>query len=327
MSSIKRILYPTDFSAAAEKALAHALFIAARHGATLHALHMFEAPVVPILIDTGDYVERIREENFLLMRMLREKVHFAASSVPLTTKVEEDTQASAADHILAYADAHDIDLIVMGTHGRQSPGRLFMGSVAEEVTREATCAVYTVRNADASPQEAPLERILVPLDFSEHGRHALTQAREMAATFRAHLDVLHVIENMPMMRFYYPQLIPSDSGGGEPDSEPDLKARVRRKMVEMVEDLDEPAGDVQYHLGYGHVSSSIIDFAEAHGTGLIVMPSHGLTDLKRFLMGSVTERVMRTAPCPMLVVKRPARAEDTEEAPAVYEQEPELETV
>lgn len=150
MPSIKNVLYP-----------------AAHHGATLHALHVFEAPVVPILIDTGDYVERIREENALLMRMLREKVNFAESSVPLRTKVEEDTQASAADHILAYADVHHIDLIVMGTHGRKSPGRLFMGSAHAEVVREATCPMLIVKSPsqaeDAAASSSVSEQELEPV--------------------------------------------------------------------------------------------------------------------------------------------------------------------
>ncbi len=77
---------------------------------------------------------------------------------------------STAPAILEYAKHNDIDLIVMGTHGRRGLGHLFLGSVAEEVVRLSSVPVLTVRERETPKPFEKMRRLLVPLDFSQHAR-------------------------------------------------------------------------------------------------------------------------------------------------------------
>jgi nucleotide-binding universal stress UspA family protein len=151
----KRILVPVDFSAPSDAALDYARDVAARFGASLHLLHVAEDPYralysaevfVPemenlrdeILEDaTGRLRDRLREWDF--------------DAVPVTVEAIIGTPAGS---IVEYAAGHDIDLIVMGTHGRGGMSHLLMGSVAERVVRTAGCPVLTVRQARATTAKA-----------------------------------------------------------------------------------------------------------------------------------------------------------------------------
>ena len=97
------------------------------------------------LIDTGEHLEKLREENVLLMQTLQERATVEDPPVTLKTEIIQRTSATVAGHILDYIDAHDIDLIVMGMHGRKGPARLRMGSVAEAVVRETSRPTLVVK--------------------------------------------------------------------------------------------------------------------------------------------------------------------------------------
>ena len=94
---------------------------------------------------------------------------------------------SAGEVILRYTDEHDIDLVVMGTHGRRGPARLFLGSVAEEVVRHAPCPVLTLREEKAPQAIEAVEKILVPVDFfdaSEEVERSRQQAEKLIGEVR-----------------------------------------------------------------------------------------------------------------------------------------------
>lgn len=159
-STITRILVPTDFSTTSDAALDFAKPIARTFGASLHLLHVFEDPILsggfpeayaPMPPDTRAAL--IDDANSELTRRVsdEERTRFNA-----TTTVVSGFAALA---IVEYAQEHDIDLIVMGTHGRTGVAHLLVGSVAERVVRLAPCPVLTVR-ADKrfvkQPQRADL---------------------------------------------------------------------------------------------------------------------------------------------------------------------------
>src|SRR5690606_34769986 len=100
---------------------------------------------------------------------------------------------AAAPAILQYARDQEMDLVVMGTHGRRGLRRLFLGSVAEEVVRLSVCPVLTV-HAGPIRSEALFGDILVPIDFSPHSKAALRAAASLAPELGASLDLLHVVE-------------------------------------------------------------------------------------------------------------------------------------
>ena len=150
MIAMKNILVATDFGEAADNALVYGRELAQRFGATLHVLHVAE----------NVYISAFGAETYAsfapdLQRDLEETAHNRLAeaiidsdgSGPCTIPVVM-TSSSPAFAIIDYAREHNIDLIIMGTHGRGALGHILMGSVAERVVRLAPCPVLTIRQSE-----------------------------------------------------------------------------------------------------------------------------------------------------------------------------------
>jgi len=150
MLNVSSILYPTDFSVTAKQALNHALFLAEQFEAELHMLHA----VILHESDPRAPERRFPEPSDILQNLFEiadsemAQIIEANQAKTFTLKEAKVKGFSAGQVILDYAQEHDIDLIVMGTHGRRGPARMFLGSVAEEVIRHANCPVLTLRSRD-----------------------------------------------------------------------------------------------------------------------------------------------------------------------------------
>ena len=150
MIAIKNILIPTDFGEAADTALAYGRALAERFGATLHVLHVPE----------NICLNAFALENYTaLSPQIQQEIEDAARARLTTLLIDSDhsgpattaavlTSNAPALTIVDFAKDHNIDLIVMGTHGRGALSRLVMGSVAERVVRLAPCPVLTVRHPE-----------------------------------------------------------------------------------------------------------------------------------------------------------------------------------
>jgi len=142
-----RILVPTDFSPPSNAALEYAKAVATRFGGSLHLLHVADDPYRAALAAEVyvPEVEGLRDEIVAsaLSRLKQQLTAADATALHATTAAIIGTPAWT---IVEYATAHDIDLIVMGTHGRGGMAHLLMGSVAEHVLRTAPCPVLTVRH-------------------------------------------------------------------------------------------------------------------------------------------------------------------------------------
>jgi len=209
-----------------------------------------------------------------------------------------------ASVILKYAGENEIDLIVMGTHGRRGLGHLFLGSVAEEVVRHASCPVFTVREKETPKPVEAVEKILVPLDFSEHAKTALRQALDMAEAYDAGLQLLHVVEDNLHPYFHM--------AGTRSILElhPDIEEKSMEVMKKTFAEINGRHIPATFHVAVGHAAQEINQFAEDQDTDLIVIATHGLTGLEHLLMGSVTEKVVRMAACPVFTVKAFGKSPD-----------------
>ncbi len=152
----------------------------------------------------------------------------------------------------------------------------------------------------------PVKKILYPTDFSTNARHALPQLREMITCFDATIHLLHVIE---------PSLHASDLSWSIPA--PEMDARIRQTAEEhlerLVEELKLAPEKVVTAVVTGHPSVEINRYAQENGIDMIIMSTHGHSGLSHFLLGSVTERVVRKAPCPVLTVHADLKREETED--------------
>lgn len=295
MIQIRNILCPTDYSRCSDEALVRALWLAERYGAALHILHV----LLPLESDPHS-VKHYLPEFGLVQKQIDQLPGMTQEGKPLKqyadVKITTETVRgiSAASAILEYSADHDIDVIVMGTHGRKGINRLMMGSVAEDVVRMAPCSVMTIR--EPARKTAPAH-ILVPVDFSDHSVEALSVARSLAVDLDATIRVLHVIEEVIHPSFYVTGQTSLSAWF------PELEATALREMRRLTARAEGSDVPIEYHIKEGRASMEIVSFAKRQDIQLIVMASHGLSGVEHLLLGSVTERVIRLAPCPVLTLK------------------------
>jgi nucleotide-binding universal stress UspA family protein len=145
-----------------------------------------------------------------------------------------------------------------------------------------------------------LRRILVPVDFSQHSQTALAFAAALAERFGAELVLLHVVQDLAL---FLPE---ADTGMPVvmPPTE-QMTAAVREGLTRFLRDNRLEGRKVCEEVREGPPHAEIVAYAAENAIDLIVMGTHGRTGLSHMLLGSVTERVVRTAPCPVLTVRHP----------------------
>lgn len=292
MLSIERILWPTDFSQGASRAFPHAAALTDWHDAQLSVLNVREGGESTRDDMTAQFPISKGELANLVDVSGAPAQPFNLDELDLT---QEQVDAEApAEAIVSYAEEHDIDLIVLGTHGRRGLRRLLIGSVAEEVLRRASCPVLTVRAGEQTANAWNVRNVLAPVDFSEASKTAVQHAKELALTYGAQITLLHAVEEV---------LYPSAYGmemSGLPGAE--VVERVENSLATLARD-EIGYEHVVVDTVVGHAPSGILDYADENEVDLIVIATHGRSGLERLLLGSVTERVVRRASVPVFVVK------------------------
>lgn len=207
-------------------------------------------------------------------------------------KVEGITRVGGeATGILDVAREHKATLIAMTTHGRSGLSRFVFGSVAEKVLRASEVPVLVVRSfQDVGPvalrtpvEELPIRRILMPVDGSENSLAVLPPVEALAKALGASVMVLGVVEPSASKR----------ASDGDP-------------LVHLaVKDLKAHNIAVDPLVRVGDPASEILDACRLHIADLVAMTTHGRSGVSRWVMGSVTEKVLRGSTVPMLVVRGP----------------------
>lgn len=213
-------------------------------------------------------------------------------AVPTRPLSNEKRTGEPRKAILEYAANNGIDAIVMGTRGRRGVGRLLLGSVTESVVRDATVPVLVVRGASEVKRRYPFETILVPTDGSVHAEVALERALAIARHDDATVHVLSVVDVTPAAI----------------DDRNDLRLeRLENYARDVVDDAiaaaEKSSVDTVSTVQYGSIDKQIRTYADEIDADLIVMGTHGRSGLDRLLLGSATERVLRTAKTPVLTVR------------------------
>jgi nucleotide-binding universal stress UspA family protein len=289
----QRILVAIDFSPHAESALESTLDFVGQRSVTLHLVH------VQVLFDAAEEIaggdrEIHKEIEHIYERNIRGRKIGENSS--MTSAVLRDIAPAAA--VLRYAAENEIDLIVSGTHGRRGFRRMILGSVAEEIVRLSNCPVLTIGGEAAHHLGEHMRSILVPVDFSGESARTLVVAKQLCKANDARLDVLHVVEETMHPAFYNTGVF------SVYDLRPDLDTRALKEMERMFNESAGPSVEATFALRQGHATREIVDYARDQRADLILMSTHGLTGLSHVLIGSVAESVVRTAPCPVLILPR-----------------------
>jgi nucleotide-binding universal stress UspA family protein len=305
----RRILLPLDLSAHSFQALPHAEGLAWLTGATLALLHVAEpiayptdlgyAPVISGEVEAGLH-QSTRQRLDELVATLKARGLKAEASLRVGRPFMEIAEAARA---LA------ADLVVVTTHGFTGLKHVLLGSTAERVVRHAPCPVLVVRREAgreapaAQPTSAPggetsalrIQRVLMPVDFSEPSREALAYARQLAEQFHAELILAHVTE----LPFVDPNLAEIDTQTFEENA----RQSAQEQLDKAVAALRTAGITASGRLLTGVPWNEVVEFARREPVDLIVAGTHGYTGLKHILLGSTAERIIRHAPCPVLVVR------------------------
>lgn len=146
-----------------------------------------------------------------------------------------------------------------------------------------------------------LKQILVATDFSEPSEAALLYGRELATRFGATLHVLHVAQNIYVNTFGAENYVAISA-----DLQQQIEDDARKRLSELVVDSDKSGPPtIPVVMTAAAPAYAIIDYATGHAIDMIVMGTHGRGAFAHILMGSVAERVVRLAPCPVLTVRHP----------------------
>jgi nucleotide-binding universal stress UspA family protein len=177
-----------------------------------------------------------------------------------------------------------------------------LGSVAEELVRTAPCPVLTVHTTDKTEAflTGPKTEILIPVDFSRQSLAAIPLARELASMTGARLRLLHVVEEVVHPAFY------NAGAFSIYDVQPDVEERALEHLKGAYAKQFGPAVPVVFEVVSGHAAAEVVAAAEGGNTGMIVMATHGLGGMAHVFLGSVAERVVRSARCPVLTVRNPS---------------------
>jgi nucleotide-binding universal stress UspA family protein/predicted transcriptional regulator len=302
------LLVPLDGSAVSDAVIPYAERLAHLTGAHVHVLSVIEAPAqrfpgLPAAVRTSlEQLERTRLEQ-------HQRDTAAALRAHGLSVVETLTHGDPATVILAAAVREQADLIILGTRGRGGMERWLVGSVADTVMRRSTTPTLLIRPPETTspPTQpaAPLQRLVVPLDGSSLAEAALPLAGELAARAGAAVTLV--------------QVVPWLTGGTTPVAGfPELAQAEQAAAREAEAYLAEVSGRLPSGLRAdtlvlrGPPASSLIHFLLQHQADLVVMTTHGRGGLRRLVLGSVADRLVRAGVPTLLIRPAAAAGSDTE---------------
>jgi nucleotide-binding universal stress UspA family protein len=278
--ALKHILFATDFSPVSEGALPFAVALARRFDASIEAVHVLSpgelAPLpdgAPILMDTA--MTRAQEE---MARLLRSE---AFGGVPHDGRIRSGLEIWA--EIAGVVESEKIDLVVLGTHGREGLKQVILGSVAETIFRSAPCPVLVVGPMVPKKAALPVFRdLLFATDLSPASLRSLPFVQAFAEENEAELIVLHVTQ--------------------ETTRSEKEQASVAASLGKWMRELIPPRPHVEYEVRFGPAVENILKLAAERQCALILLGAHHASTFATHLPGAVAHRIVCEAPCPVLTV-------------------------
>jgi nucleotide-binding universal stress UspA family protein len=280
-----KVLLATDDSGDAELAATTAFSLAKSTDSELHLVHVWR-PVPSVHFDALIRQEMHRDAQEILSGQVKKIEGLGATVAEAHLR-----EGGASEEIVALAAEKGVGLVAVGSRGRGRIRRLLMGSVSDAVVRHAHCPVMVAR---WKPVAFPA-KILLPTDGSEEATLATQTVTDLGERTGSELHVVHVGE---IPHTHYP-----DRYGYRALYEEDER-EARQLLEAQVEKMQAAGATVaQAHLRMGRADEEVVVLAEELGVDLIAMGGRGLGGVRRALMGSVSDSVVRHAHCPVLVVR------------------------
>jgi nucleotide-binding universal stress UspA family protein len=298
----RKILVPLDGSPSAENVLPYARALAKRSALPVDLLEVVDFTELARSVSAADglFLDRLAKDEARGSGVYLTGISQSFSGIAARCLVK---QGRAADIIVEIAAAEKDTLIMMATHGRSGLNRFFLGSVTEKVLRATSSPLLVVRAKEKAVAggEAIFKSLVVPLDGSELAESVMPSVVALAKQ----LD-LEVI----LFRAYAVPYGAYSTGEGfyDPVNLEAFLARLRQETIDYLEGKTaelkrQGLAQVSYVAKEGMSADEIIKFARATPDNLIAMCSHGYSGVKRWVLGSVTETVVRHSGDPVLVLR------------------------
>jgi nucleotide-binding universal stress UspA family protein len=303
--AVKNVLFATDFSATSEAAMPYATAICRGFGSTLHSAHVLSDASLLLMTGGVDYVSMgtIYEDAHTEAGVKLDQISARLEGIPHRSYVRH---GQVWKNLAVIIDENQIDLVVVGTHGRTGLGKLLLGSVAEDILRHAPCPVLTVGpkvsgraklpafsargrdlSRDLAPVELELRQIVFATNFAHDSQRIAQAAVSLAEEFRARLTLLHVIED-------YSQL-------GRRSDLMESKVCRLQSLVSNDAALQYPPETV---LEFGFAAERILQVASDREADMIVLGARASAQAaSTHLPWSTAHYVIAQAHCPVLTVR------------------------
>jgi nucleotide-binding universal stress UspA family protein len=313
----KTVLVPLDGSQFSEHALPLALDVARKAGGTLRLTHV-QLPMASVYSEAPLFLEDEVEAHLAERERSRwqgyldgvaGRVRQAAPGVAVATIIQ---QGEPAETLQRDAEAAGADLVVMTTHARGALGRLWLGSVADELLRHLRVPLLLIRPGNGTPDltaHALPRQIVVPLDGTPLAEQMIRPAAELGKLSGAGITLLRVIK--PVVA-----LTPQPVGGasmGQMAAELVERLRtvqdsLRKEAIAYLESVARPLRAEGLHVLTRvaleeQPALAVLHEAEAQGAGLVALATHGRRGISRLVLGSVADKVVRGAQFPVLLCR------------------------
>jgi nucleotide-binding universal stress UspA family protein len=284
----QHILFATDFSLAAASAIPYVKKLAKHYEAEVFAFHVRPAVVNPMTRPAtwAVDVEFAKAQDAKHRRELLETF----SGVPTKVLVEEGDIVSELKKAI---EKNNIDLVVLGTHGRSGLGKLLLGSIAEEIFRTTACPVLTVgpHSEGIHDSKGEIREILFATDFASESKAPAAYAVSLAQEFQARLVMLHVIP---------------EPKAGDLVSAHDVTEASRELLRKLVPAEAQAWCKLEYLVQHGNPAETILDIAQVRESDLValgVKEETGVPGASTHLPIATAHKVVSRAVCPVLTVR------------------------
>jgi nucleotide-binding universal stress UspA family protein len=301
MLNAKNILVTTDGSPIAEAAFQFAEILARQHQAILHLVYVEDFR--PMYAYAADFPATVPPDAWLEDISKGHEISLIDTATKLAERarlqvIPHFKEGTPATQILECAKQVDADYIVMSTHGRSGIKRLLFGSVTEQVLRSSTCPVLCVKRGETALQGGPL---LLATDLSVESLTAAPFAVSLAQQQNCALHLVLVLED----QLYVPP------EGVQPPIAVEWMVKVHQSMEKQLSllaaDIHKRAGlVVVQHVRHGKIAEEINSVVAEVNAGCLMVTTHGRSGLRRIMLGSVAEDIIRSSKCPIIAVRAPS---------------------
>lgn len=301
----KRIMVPVDGSTFSEFAIPVALGVAEASGATVELVNV-QAPLPAMAEDR--WAAAVEEWGRPYLEALQAKIEADSGvRVGITCLVGTVTR-----ELELHAEKNEIDLVVMSTHGRGPISRFWIGSVADAFVRQSKIPILLVRpEKDAEPDytHAPqFRRILLPLDGSHESEEAIDHALAIGEWADATYTIIRCVEYpFETVSPYLP-----DTAGVSREVVEEGKQIATEYLTGVRDRFADTGRDADTVISVDlHSATGVLEAAEEHSADLIVMTTHGRGGIARAVIGSVADKVVRSASVPVLLIRPNSGSEES----------------